>query len=243
MILIKQLVKMRSQAKKSNLSPQGNKLRPSVAIPRALAKAKRPESVQRILSAAEAIFAEKGLAGARTSAIGRAAGVNSALLYYYFRSKEDIYKRTLETVFSQLRSQAGAALESSGPPRERIQGYVNAYFDFVAAHPTYPRLVQRQLMAQGPGANGIVENYFRPLNDRLIAAIREGIALGEFRKVDPRQTALSLVAITVFYFAAAPVVAELWRCDPLKPANTAARRAAVLDFFEHALFVSSRRTR
>jgi len=208
-----------------------------------LAHAKRPATIRRILRAAETIFAERGLAGARTTAIARAARVNKALLYYYFRDKEDIYRFTVQMVFSQLRAQVGAALEGSGPPHRRLRGYVNAYFDFVAEHPTYPRLIQRQLMSHGPGLGGIVDNYFRPLNDLLMATIRAGTAAGEFRKVDPRQTALTLVAMMVFYFAGAPVLGELWHCDPLKPARLVARRAAVLDFLEHGLFTGFRRTR
>jgi TetR/AcrR family transcriptional regulator len=221
----------------SELSQLGAKLPP------ALAHAKRPATVQRILHAAERIFADRGLAGARTSAIARAAHVNTALLYYYFRSKEDLHRFTLEMLFSQLRSQVGATLEGSGRPRERLLGYVNAYFDFVAAHPNYPPMIQRQLMNHGPGLGGIVDQYFRPLHDRLGATIREGIAQGEFREVDPQQTVLTLIAMTVFYFAAAPVLAELWHCDPLKPSRVAARRRAVLDFLEHGLFLSSVRTR
>jgi TetR/AcrR family transcriptional regulator len=212
-------------------------------LPSAWAKAKRPETILRILRAAEAIFAERGLAGARTTAIARAARVNKALLYYYFRNKEDLHRFTLELMFTQLRSRAGAALEGPGSPRERLRGYVNAYFDFVSDHQPYPRLIQRQLMSHGPGLGGIVDRYFRPLNNRLMATIRAGIECGDFRKVDPRQTALTLVAVTVFYFAAAPVLAELWRCDPLTPARRAARRMAVLDFLEHGLFTSSRRAR
>lgn len=212
-------------------------------LPQALAKAKRPGTVQRILRAAEGIFAERGLEGARTGAIARAARVNKALLYYYFRSKEDLHRFTLELLFSQLRDQVGATLESSAPPHQRLLDYVSAYFDFVSAHPNYPRLVQRQLMSRGPGLGGIVDAFYRPLHDRLAATIRAGVARGEFRDVDPRQTVLTLVAMTVFYFAAAPVVGELWRCNPLAPSRVAARQRAVLDFLEHGLFASPARTR
>lgn len=239
--LTKRFVKMHRTTNESPLSTELRYL--GGKLPPALANAKRPATVHRILHAAEAIFAERGLAGARTSAIARAARVNTALLYYYFRNKEGIHRFTLEMVFSQLRLQVGSALEGSGPPHQRLLGYINGYFDFVAAHPAYPRLIQRQLMSHGPGLGGIVDRYFRPLNDRLMATIRAGVASGDFRKVDVRQTALTLVAITVFYFAAAPVLAELWRCDPLTPARMAARRAAVIDFLERALFVISRRTR
>jgi TetR/AcrR family transcriptional regulator len=226
------------------LLPSGAELRlTGRGLPRELAAARHPDTVRRILRAAEEIFAERGLAGARTSAIARGAQVNQALLYYYFQSKEELHRFTLEMLFSQLRAQATSALEASDTPSERLLGYVNAYFHFVAAHPNYPRLVERELMSRGPRLDGIVENYFRPLHGRLTAAIRNGIARGEFRRVDPRNTVVTLIAMTVFYFAAAPVLGELWRCDPLAPKRVALRRRAVLDFLEHGLFLQRARMR
>jgi hypothetical protein len=53
----------------------------------------------------------------------------------------------------------------------------------------------------------------------------------------------SLVAMTVFYFAAVPVLTQLWRIEPLAPRRVAARRRAVLDFVEHALFLPAARKR
>lgn len=211
-------------------------------LPTNVANAKRPATVHRIVKAAEAIFAERGLAGARISAIARAARVNKALLYYYFRSKEDLHRFTLEMLLNELRTQAGSALDHAGPPHERLLRYVNSYFDFIAAHPNYPRLIQRQLMSHGPGLGGIVGEYYRPLHGRLSATIRAGITEGEFRDVDPQQTVLTLIAMTVFYFAAAPVLRELWHCDPLKGPRVAARRRAVVDFLQHGLFMPSVRT-
>lgn len=210
---------------------------------RELGAARHPDTVRRILRTAEEIFAERGLAGARTSAIARGAGVNQALLYYYFESKEELHRFTLEMLFTQLREQVTAAFKINVEPGERLLGYVNAYFDFVAAHPNYPRLVERELMSRGPSLDGVVQKFFRPLHDRLTATIRSGIAHGEFRRVDPRNTVVTLIAMTVFYFAAAPVLGELWRCDPLKPRRVADRRRAVLDFLEHGLFTHAARTR
>ena len=226
------------------LLPSGAELRlTGRGLTRELAAARHPDTVRRILRAAEEIFAEQGLAGARTSAIARAARVNQALLYYYFQSKEELHRFTLEMLFSQLRAQATSALEAHHTPGERLLGYVNAYFDFVVAHPNYPRLVERELMNRGPRLGGIVENYFRPLHGRLAATIRNGIARGEFRRVDARNTVVTLIAMTVFYFAAAPVLGELWRCDPLAPRRVALRRRAVLDFLEHGLFLQRARMR
>jgi AcrR family transcriptional regulator len=213
---------------------------PRRRLPAGLAGAKHPATVQRILSAAESVFAERGLAGARIDAIARAARVNKALLYYYFRSKEELHRCTLDMLFRALRAETGG--RHSASPRDQLIGYVNGYFDFVAAHPNYPRLVQREVMGRGRGLPWIVHEYFQPLHRRLTAVVREGVARGEFRSVDPQQTVLTLIAMMAFYFAAAPVLAELWQCDPLSGPRVAARRRAVLDFLEHGLFQSQART-
>lgn len=215
----------------------------SEALPAGLAHPRNPGTVQRILRAAEENFAERGLAGARTGAIARAAHVNKALLYYYFSSKEELHRFTLNTLFHQLHAQINAALDQPGTPREQLFRYINSYFDFMTAHPNYPRLFERELTSEKPQLAGLVREHLRPLHQRLTAVIRAGIAKGEFRRVEPRHTIFNLVAITVFYFAAAPVLTEVWKCDPLTPRLVAARRRAILDFVEHALFLSPARQR
>src|SRR5580698_11256967 len=72
-------------------------------VPRSLRQARDLTTARRIVATAEQIFAEQGLAGARMDEIARAAKVNKALLYYYFRSKEELYRFVLETLLSQLR--------------------------------------------------------------------------------------------------------------------------------------------
>src|SRR5690348_10756433 len=212
-------------------------------LPAGMAPRRRPDTMQRILRAAEENFAERGLAGARIGAIARAARVNKALLYYYFASKEELHRFTLTTLFQQLREQTSAALDRPGSPREQLLRYINSYFEFMVAHPNYPRLFQRELMSEEPRLVGLVQEHLRPLHRRLTAVIRAGIAAGEFRRVDPQHTLFSLVAMTVFYFAAAPVLTQLWHTDPLAPRRVAARRRAILDFVQHALLRPAPRKR
>jgi TetR/AcrR family transcriptional regulator len=212
-------------------------------LPAALTHPRHPDTVQRILRAAEENFAERGLAGARIGAIARAARVNKALLYYYFAGKEELYRFTLNTLFQQLRAKTVAGLDRPGSPREQILRYINGYFDFMMEHPHYPRLFERELMSQEPRLVGLVKEHLRPLHLRLTSVIRAGIAKGEFRRVDPRHTLFTMVTMTVSYFAAAPVLTALWRCNPLAPRRVAARRRAILDFVEHALFLPPARKR
>lgn len=209
-------------------------------MPRGRRKAQNPETARRILVAAERIFAERGLAGARTDQIAAAARVNKALLYYYFADKQGLHRAVLGRLFDQLRASILTQANRTSP-RERLLGFVNGYFDFVASHPNYPRLIQRAVMESGDELAWIARRYFRPLHRRLAGAIDDGIAAGEMRPVDPHHTVLTIIAMTVFYFAAAPVLRRILDRNPLRPAAVAARKRAILDFLRHGLFPARRR--
>jgi len=198
------------------------------------------ESRAAILRAAIKEFAEHGIAGARTDAIANAARVNKALLYYYFKDKEAIYEAVLEHVFSGLRDTVVPALDGDAPPRQKLLNYLGAYFDYIAANPRFPRVVQGEWIRTGtertPQMQRIAREYFRPIYQKLGEVLAQGIAAGEFRPVDAMHFVPSMVAIIVFYFSAAPVIKSLMKIDPLAPDRIAERRAFVLDFIAAALF-------
>ena len=200
----------------------------------------RPEqSRAAILQAAVREFSREGVAGARIDAIARAARVNKALLYYYFRDKEALYSAVLDHVFGGLATAVNTAFALNVPPREKILAYAGAHFDYVASHPLYPRIVQGEMMSGGRNGSShlhrIVQQYFHPLTRQLIQVLTEGMAVGEFRSVDPMQVVPSIVAVIVFYFINAPAMRAMTGIDPLEPKRVAARRAAVLDFISAAL--------
>jgi len=198
------------------------------------------ESRAAILQAAAQEFADHGIAGARTDAIAREARVNKALLYYYFKDKETLHGAVLESAFSGLKASVFQVLDSDLPPREKIMAYVGAYFDFIASNQVYPRLMQREMMRAREGRSTnfekLIKNYFQPIFLRLSEVLRNGIAQGEFRNVDPAHFVPSMVAMIVFYFSSAPVMKKIVGFDPLVPERIAERRAAVLDFISAALF-------
>src|ERR1700682_1851724 len=107
---------MKAAAQTRSSSPHKWELASLGRVPRSLRQARDLSTARRIVATAEDIFAEQGLAGARMDEIARAAKVNKALLYYYFRSKEELYRFVLETLLSQLR--AGVRTQSAGnvPP-------------------------------------------------------------------------------------------------------------------------------
>jgi TetR/AcrR family transcriptional regulator len=206
---------------------------------------RQPEQTrQAILNAAVGEFAAEGIAGARTDAIARAAKVNKALLYYYFKDKETLYGAVLDRVFAGLVAAIQVQLDRELPAAEKILACAGAHFDYIAGSPVYPRLVMREMMRAGrngmPHLRRLVERYLRPLFTRLAQVIAEGVRTGEFRRVDPMQFIPSMVALVVFYFSSSPVVRLMTGEDPLSLERVAARRAAVLDFISAALFSGRR---
>src|SRR5256885_3739994 len=197
------------------------------------------ESRAAILRAAAQEFAEHGIAGARTDAIAREARVNKALLYYYFKDKETLYGAVLDDAFSGLKSAVFEVLDSQLPPREKIMAYAGAYFDFIASNQLYPRLMQREMMRAREGhslhIDKVIKSYIQPIFLRVSEVLREGIAKGEFRNVNPVHFVPSMVAMIVFYFSSAPMMQKIVGFNPLTPERIAERRAAVLDFISAAL--------
>jgi TetR/AcrR family transcriptional regulator len=198
------------------------------------------ESRAAILQAAAKEFAQHGIDGARTDAIARQAKVNKALLYYYFKDKEGLYGAVLDSAFSGLKQTVFQVLESDRSPREKMLAYAGAYFDFIASNPQYPRLMQREMMRAREGQSllidTVIKNYIQPIFVRVSEVIRQGIARGEFRPVNPAHFVPSMVAMIVFYFSSAPMMEKIVGFNPLTRERIRERRAAVLDFISAALF-------
>jgi TetR/AcrR family transcriptional regulator len=215
-------------------------MKATLSKPRLGSRGRPEESRAAILQAAVREFSREGVAGARTDAIARAAGVNKALLYYYFTDKETLYSAVLDQVFEGLTQSIQKALSSDLPPREKLLAYVGAHFDYIASHPLYPRITQGEMMraarGKAPHLQRIAKQYFIPLFRKVAAVIEQGQATGDFRPVDPLHFVPSMIAIIVFHFTNAPVLRMVGKVDPYAPELIAARRASVLDFISAALF-------
>jgi TetR/AcrR family transcriptional regulator len=194
-----------------------------------------PETAARILEAAESYFAAHGLAGSRTEEIAAAARVNKAMLFYYFKNKRQLHRAVLENLFQQFRLSVYSPRKKTDSPRQQLLALAAGYFDFLAAHPNYPRLMQREAMEFSANFKWIVSEYLAPFHAEATRMIAAGIAAGDVRKVDLENTAFSIFGMTTSYFAAAPIFSKMAGRDLLAPKAIAARRTALLDFLEHGL--------
>ena len=194
------------------------------------------ETREAILEAAERMFGDEGLEGARTEAIAAAAGVNKALLYYYFGSKDRLYRAVLEGYLADFNRQALELLSSKGSARSLLLRYINLHFDFIGAHRHHGPLFQRMLMADQKSLARLAREYFLPRSKALLKVIERGMRTGEFRRMDSTHAAISLLSLIAFYFSSAPVLRAVSGIDAYAKANLARRKEEVLKFVRYALF-------
>jgi TetR/AcrR family transcriptional regulator len=213
---------------------------------RATAKPKRDAEATKnaILDAALEEFAVRGLAGARVDQIADAAGVNKALIYYYFASKDRLYLSVTERVFQAIIDTVEASLDQPLRPRERLLAFLDANFDVLAAHPAYPRLLGQEMDLLKRASPAIMGKFsqkglFRRVAvvvPKIRALLEEGVRAGDFRSVDV-DAVLPLVIIVIRTAARGlPLVGHI---RPLsKKVSIARRRAAAIDLIARALFTN-----
>lgn len=194
-------------------------------------------SREAILDAAETLFAERGYGGASLQEIGRAAGVSRGTPGYFFGSKEGLYAAVLERAFAaELRfvgeAQARAAAAGGGAEAE-LAAVVASFVEFLAAHPAFVRLVEREALAGGRRLNATPAHA--AALDGGVATARDLIARGAGRPVDPAHLLLDVLALCWFPFAHADTFARALGLDPADPGFVAARTRHVVDLLVRGL--------
>jgi TetR/AcrR family transcriptional regulator len=202
------------------------------------------QSRARILDAAIAEFSENGLAGARTEQIAEAAGVNKALLYYYFESKEALYAAALESVAEKIVASSMAAMAGKRSAGERLVNFVLNHFDRIHSQRTFQSLMQQDMMrlrqGEATALDPLVEKVFRPMMYAVKDLLAEGMGTGELIEVDEWQMMYAALGANVFYFLSGPVMGRLIGSDPLEPKALKARRKAAIEYLGQTVFTDRR---
>lgn len=159
-----------------------------------------------ILDAAKILFAEKGFSGASVREIANKAGVNLAMIHYYFGNKDGLYRTLLEVEIGKVREMALDASAIEGTASAKIERFVANYARFLATNPNFARIAQQEMLNGGD----LFLSIFRPQIGKNYATLqnilKEGIANGEFRPIDIDLGPFSLIGMIVFVFVARPVV-------------------------------------
>ncbi len=173
-----------------------------------------PQSTEeRILEAAVQEFMTKGYAGARTTAIAEAAGVTHAMLHYYFRTKDKLLDRIIESKIGTLRDIMLASLgDPTIPLFDKIKSAIENHQDFIAANPELPRFMINEVLNRPDRMPKVIERlkHHTPLVvQSLQRQIDEYADRGLCRRVDAGMLMLDIVSLNIFPFSATPMVNAL----------------------------------
>lgn len=167
----------------------------------------------KILKAAEEEFLSKGFAGARTTTIAEAAGVTHAMLHYYFRTKEKLFKRILGEKVTKLKGLILIdLLQSDRPVLEKVKAAVETHFDFLTANPELPKFMFSVMSSHKEFSDYFKQKVNEDNND-IIKIFQEEIDRsaenGLCRKTDAKMLLLDIISLNAFPFIADQFIANV----------------------------------
>lgn len=166
---------------------------------------KKDNTEERILAAATNVFVTKGMDGARMQEIADEAGINKALLHYYFRTKERLFEAIFTQIIEFAFPKLTQVLLSDISMVTKIEQVVDAYMALLIKHPFIPGFLIKEMNRDPSGLFKLVVKF--GLNPQSIAdKIQEAMDRGEIIKMDPRHLAVNVVSMCVFPFAARPIL-------------------------------------
>ncbi|MDP4282940.1 MAG: TetR/AcrR family transcriptional regulator [Bacteroidota bacterium] len=180
---------------------------------------------QKILAAAKKVFLSKGMAGARMQDIANEAGINKAMLHYYFRSKEKLFEVIFFEAAQKLFPTINLIFESDMSLFEKIENFAEQYITMMSENPYLPLFVLNEV-SKGPEVfiRKIWSKQSGPHPQKFLAQIEKEIKKGNIKKISPLHLLINLISATIFPFVAKPMIQFTLGLDELQFKNVMEQR-------------------
>jgi TetR/AcrR family transcriptional regulator len=196
----------------------------------------------RILEAAEDLFARRGYAGVGMSEIAEAVGLRKSSLFHHFRTKAQLHAATVERILSQVDSELTRSLAQGGTAVERLDRWVDAMIDLLASTPSHARLLLRSLFEDEELSGDIDERReadeaIHRILQQVSQVLREGMSRGELRAANMPHTLQSLIGVIVYHFASGEFGDEIIGHSIFERREVERRKQEVKAFLHHGLVI------
>jgi len=168
---------------------------------------------QRIFEAAREEFIQKGLEGAKMQEIADRAGINKALLHYYFRTKDKLFEAVTKQVIGRVFPMLRKTLESDLPLEEKLDNMIDLYIDTVSRNTFVPLFVITEMNKRPDHFFANILPGELPKPQKLIEQLHEAIAEGRVRHIEPAHLISNVLAMCVFPFLARPMLRAVMGMD------------------------------
>ena len=166
---------------------------------------KKDNTEEKILNAAQTVFIQKGMDGARMQEIANEAGINKALLHYYFRTKEKLFDAIFKKVFSKILPNIMEMADSNLPIENKLGIFIENYIDLLMKNPFLPTFILKEMNRNPEFLASIIKaTGVKP--EKIFSMFEKEMDAGKIRKMDSRDLLVNILSLSVFPFAAKPLM-------------------------------------
>jgi len=199
---------------------------------------KNKNTEAKILKAAKEVFIIKGLEGSRMQEIAETAGINKSLLYYYYRTKENLFDEVFKEAFFSIIPRITKMFDADMPIFNKIEIFVNNYIDMIVLNPYLPDFIFHEtnrhsekvvLLLKDAGLNPMI----------IIDNFNDEIKKGNIKAIDSRQLIINIISMCIFPFVSKPVIKGLFFNNNEEEFNVfiEERKKQITDFIINAISI------
>lgn len=167
----------------------------------------------RIFEAARKIFHAKGLDGARMQEIADEAGINKAMLHYYFRSKDKLFGSIFEEDFREFFKRLAELISADLPLLEKIEFFVENYLELILQNSYIPAFILSEIHHNPERIKNIFLEKGIKAEQIFMDDIKTAISLGIIRPIDPKQLIVNIIGLCIFPIVAKPILCTMLSFD------------------------------
>lgn len=178
-----------------------------------MTKGKDENTEKKILEAAKNVFQSKGMDGARMQEIADKAGINKAMLHYYYRSKQLLFEAVFEDAFSMLAPQLNAILNDDSSIEDKIGNFTSNYISFIIKHPFLPNFVIQELNRNPDFILKMKNKKEFPNLEKFKKQVALEVEKGLIRPISAEQLFINILSLNIFPFVAKPLIKAFTNAD------------------------------
>ena len=176
-------------------------------------KTKNETTEIQILNAAKTVFQQKGMDGSRMQEIADEAGINKAMLHYYYRSKQILFEAVFNHAFALLAPQLNKILNDDSSIEEKIRNFTSNYISFVNKHPYLPNFVIQEINRNPGFVLKMKLNSGFPNIEKFKEQVKKDVENGIIKPIKAEQLFINILSLSVFPFVATPLIKAFINTD------------------------------
>ena len=175
-----------------------------------MVKKKENKTEEQILNAAKNIFQHKGMDGARMQEIADKAGINKAMLHYYYRSKQKLFEAVFKSAINLMAPKIIKIIETDDHLFVKIKNFTNKYISFISKHSYLPNFIIQEINRNPKMIKDLFEAKFNDrIKNKLMFQIEELIQNKEIKPIKPEHLLINIISLSIFPFIAKPLLSTI----------------------------------